>query len=319
MRRLFGLGVTLALISVAGMAAAATPEVVLNDPAVVEQASSASDGYLVWSANSDAHPNRFNSYVMADGGDPVRLNPTGTRSLAAAIDDTIVVYEEESDPPQIYTDLWFYDTVTEERTPAPNGVNTPRQSEHRPSLSGDWLLFTRTNFRAREGSAQVVLFNLSTSTPIVLAKLPRRTRSLVSDQVNGDWATFESCRFRMTGEGGEYSNCQVFRYQISTEELVKVPNPGVQQYAGAVSADGTVYIVRTRNLDHWKCGSHTKLVRMDGGNGTVIAELPERRDARTTFALDETGGSTTLYLDRYRCSSGASGIYRIPDADSATL
>ena len=187
-RRLLGLGLTFALIPAAGIAAAATPEVVLNDPAVVEQASSASDGYLVWSANSDAHPNRFNSYVMADGGDPVRVNPEGTRSFAAAIDDTTVAYEEAFDPPHVYVynDLRFYDTVTEERTPAPNGVNTPRQSEHRPSLSGDWLLFTRTNFRAREGSAKVVLFNLSTSTPIVLAKLPRRTRYLVSDQVNGN-------------------------------------------------------------------------------------------------------------------------------------
>ena len=115
---------------------------------------SASDGYLVWSANSEAKPNRSNSYVMADGGDPVRVNPAGTRSFDAAIDDTTVAYEEAFDPPHVYVynDLWFYDMVTEERTPAPSGVNTPRQSETRPSLSGDWLLFTRS--LGREGSGE---------------------------------------------------------------------------------------------------------------------------------------------------------------------
>jgi hypothetical protein len=83
----------------------------------------------------------------------------------------------------------------------------------------------------------------------------------------------------------------------------RVPKPGVQQYGGAVSGDGTVYLVRTRNRDHWVCGSHTKLVRMDGGNGTVIATLPDGRDSLTPFALDETGGSTTLYFVAWSCSS----------------
>ena len=309
MRRLLGLGLTLALISVAGIAAAATPELVLNDPAVNERVPSASDGYLVWSANSEARPNRTHSYVMADGGDPVRVNPAGTQSFEAAIDGTTVVYQEVTSDG---ADIWFYDVVSEERTPAPSGVNTPRW-EYRPTLSGNWLLFTR--LIPSKDSVRVVLFNLMTDVRIVLRELPGRRHYLVSDQVNGDWATFESCRYLR----GRFSNCQVFRYQISTEEFLKVPNPGVQQYGGAVSADGTVYVVRTRNRDHWKCGSHTKLVRMDGGNGTVIATLPDGRDSLTPFGLDEPGGSTTLYFDRYTCSSGASGIYRIPDADSATL
>jgi len=49
----------------------------------------------------------------------------------------------------------------------------------------------------------------------------------------------------------------------------------------------------------------------------VIATLPDGRDARTTFALDETGGSTTMYFDRLACRRGRSDIYRIPDADTA--
>ena len=258
----------------------------MNDPAVNEVGPSASDGYLVWSADSEARPNRTNSYVMATGGDPVRINPAGTQSYEAAIDGTTVVYQEASSDG---ADIWFYDVLTEERTPAPSGVNTAGW-EFRPTLSGNWLLYTRFSFK--DSVRRVVLFNLMTDLRIVLREVPIRRRYLVSDQVNGDWATFESCRFTRA----RYSNCQVFRFQISTEELVKVPNPGVQQYGGGVSADGTVYLVRTRNRDHWVCGSHTKLVRMDGGNGTVIATLPDGRDALTPFALDEAGG-------RRRCTS----------------
>ena len=65
-RRLIGL-VSLLTLLMAGIALAATPEVVLNEPKVDEGPSSASDGFLVWSANSEAKPNRYHSYVRADG------------------------------------------------------------------------------------------------------------------------------------------------------------------------------------------------------------------------------------------------------------
>lgn len=93
----------------------------------------------------------------------------------------------------------------------------------------------------------------------------------------------------------------------------------MQQYAGSVSSDGTVYLVRTGNLDHWVCGSHTKLVRVPvGGPGVVIASLPDNKDAFSTFALDEMGGSTTMYFDRFPCGTDVGGIYRIQDADTTS-
>jgi hypothetical protein len=137
--------------------------------------------------------------------------------------------------------------------------------------------------------------------------------------VNGDWATYESCTFHRF----EYSNCQVFRYQISTETLVQVESAGSiprQQYAAAVSGDGTIYMVRTRTRDHWECGNHTKLIRYPvGGPAVVIARLPTGWDSIQTFAFDETDGSTTMYFDQVNCRNGRSGIYRITDADTATI
>ncbi len=313
-RRLIGLASLLALFT-AGTALAAVPEVVLNDPNVDETRSSVSDGYLVWSANKEATPNHYHSYVQADGGQPVRINPMGTQSVSATIDGTTIVYEEVSPRDN---DLYFTDAVTPNRQPPPEGVNT-KASEFRPSLSGDFLLFTRTNDNRvafRNSYRRVVLVDVTTGEETVLRERLSRRTYLIGDQVNGDWATFEACRF---GDF-QYSDCDVFRYQISTADLTKLDNPGRQQYAGGVSADGTVYVVRSGNKDYWACGLHARIIRMPlAGPNEVIARLPDGKDALTTFAYDETGGSTTLYFDRFGCRGGSSGIYRIPDADSASL
>jgi hypothetical protein len=314
-RRLIAMVAGLTVIATATIAQAAIPEVVLDEPGVRETYSSASDGYLVWSANSEARPSSSHSYVMEDGESPVRIDPPGVQSFSAGIDGTTIVYQEWS---PLDSDLWSYDAVTAERSALPDGVNTP-SGEFRPTISNEWLLFTRTNTNrpaARRYWVKVVLFDLISETHTVLERLSARGHYLVSNQVNGDWATYESCRFRR----GRFFDCQVFRHQISTGTTVKVANPGLQQYAGAVSGDGTVYLTRTRTRDRWRCGNHAKLVRVPvGGPGVVIAELPDGRDALTTFALDESGGSTTMYFDRSTCRNDRGGIYRILDADSATL
>ena len=311
MRRLIGLASLLAFFT-AGIALAAVPEVVLNDPNVDEMRSSVSDGYLVWSANTEAKPGRYNSYVQADGGQPVRINPIGTKSFSATIDQTTIVYEEAG---RHDTDLYFTDALTPDRQPPPAGVNT-RATEFRPSLSGDHLLFTRTNSNRvgfNKSWRRIVLVDVTTGDATVLRERASRRTYLISDQINGDWATFESCRFR----DFTFSDCNVFRYEISTTDLTRLDNPGRQQYAGGVSDNGTVYLIRSGNRDYWAFGLHAKIVRMPlAGPAQVIAKLPDGKDALTTFAFDEAGGSTTLYFDR---SGGrGDGIFRIPDADTAS-
>ena len=312
MRRSIGLAVALTLFT-AMTASAAEPEFVLNDPRIDEINSSASGEYLVWSADSYERPGRYNSFVRFGEDARSQINPQGTESFGAAIDGTTIVYDEAG---RADADLYFTDAVAPDRTAPPEGVNT-RSVERRPSLSGDYLLFTRTNanrVRFRDAWIRVVLFDLDAGTGTVLRERPAATSYLVSDQVNGDWATFESCGFREVG----FTNCQVFRYQISTQDLVRMDNPDRQQYAGGVSDDGTVYLVRTGSPEAWQCGHHTRIVRvLPDDTEQTIATLPDGKDALTTFASDE-GDSTTLYLDRLGCDRGRSGIYRIPDADTAT-
>jgi hypothetical protein len=287
---------------------------VLDRAGVDESTEAASTSYFAWSQNLPSKPNHYNTYVRPiAGGSRERVNPKGTKSYTVGIDGSLVVFDANR---QDDSDLGLYDAATQTRPDMPDGVNT-RSIEFRPTLSGEWLLFTRNSgnhVESKRAWAKVILFNVTTQESRVLASGLNRRTYLVSDQVNGDWATFERCQFDQRTD--EFSSCNVFRYAISTEELVKIPNPGKQQYAAAISIDGTIYMVRTGGPSVWRCGQNTKIVRYPvGGPSVTIARLSS--DALTTFATDEYA-STTLYFQKFRCDSLSGGIYRIDDADTVT-
>lgn len=303
------------LLLAAATATAAEPSVVLDRAHVAEFHPSASEGYLVWSANSLARPGRTNSFVRPDGESKIQVNPDGTQSFGASIDGTTVVYDEigETD-----SDLGLFDAVSHYRSPMPDGVNT-RNWESSPTLSGDWLLFTRNSFnrvRPADARVRIILFNMSTQDQVILRDVAWESHYLVSDQVSGDYATFESCRY--DADTDRYSNCNVFRYRISAQELVKIENPGLQQYTASVTDDGTLYLVRSGGSRYWHCGTNARIVRYpEGGPGVVIARLNAPRDTLNTFALEESDGSTSLYFGRLNCDTGEEGLFVLRDADTA--
>jgi hypothetical protein len=308
MRRI-AIGSVVALTFVAMTAAsAASPTRVLDDPKVNEVGVAASVGYFAWSSNSERHPGQYNTYVRPSSGGPAtRVNPKGTTSDNLGIEGSTVVY-------QVYNgsddNLQMYDAATHTRSGLPQ-INT-RLHEYQPSLSGDWLLYTRSK---PDDWTKVILFNLSTEHRRVLSQASLNWAYLRGQQVNGDWAVFEHCRDRHY----RYSNCDVFRYQISTAHLVKIPNPGLQQYAPSVSHDGTVYFTRTGRADVWECGLRARIVRYPvGGPGVVIATIRAGFEPIQTRATDKNDGSTTLYFERASCRSGLAGIYRLANADTAT-
>jgi hypothetical protein len=317
MRRITGVLVlsSAILLLAQSVAQAATPTKVLDRAGVDESTEAASTSYFAWSQNLPSKPNHYNTYVRPiAGGSRQRVNQKGTKSYTVGIDGSLVVFDANRGED---SDLRFYDAATQARPAMPHGVNT-RSIEFRPTLSGDWLLFTRNSgnhVTSKTARTKIILFNVTTKESRVLASGSNRRTYLVSDQVNGDWATFERCHFdRATGQ---FSNCNVFRYTVSTKALVKIPNPGKQQYAAAISQDGTVYMVRTGGPNVWQCGQNTRIVRYPvGGPSVTIARIGS--DALTTFATDETYASTTLYFQKYRCNSGSGGIYRIQNADTVT-
>lgn len=306
MRRRIALVTGLVVLVTTASALAATPEVIHDVEDVREFQPSRSEGYLVWTQYTQGST----TFVMADGGSAVKVNRPKTDSFGAAIDGTTIAYDEID----VTSDIMFFDADTEQRSEPPGGVNTQNWEED-PALSNDWLMFVRSNFeRRRKAYARVILFNLDTSERRTLLDVPRNAYYVVTDQVNGDWATYETCRT----PGSGFVDCQVWLYQISTDTTIQVPNPGVQQYAGGVTSDGTVYLVRSGGPDHWECGRNTRIVRVPlGGQARVIGELPDRVDALTSFAFEEPYDSVTFYFERLRCRSGNSGIYAIRNADTA--
>lgn len=253
---------------------------------------------------------------MPDGGDRVRVNPPDTFSLAGAIDGTTVAYQEIR---RRDSDIRFYDAMTQAYSDPPDGINS-RNWEEDPALSGDWLLFIRSNInRVPRSDAwlRVLLVNLDTDERRRLLDTPYRQRYVATDQVNGDWATYETCRT----PGGSFTQCNVYLYRISTETTTTVADTGQQEYAGGVTSDGTVYLVRSGNAQEWLCGKNAKIVRVPFGEspGDPIAALPDDVDALNSFAFEEMDDSVTYDFARLRCRTGAEGIYQITDADTASL
>ena len=303
-------------VLILGVAWAGTPVPIVDSPGGLEQNAAASQGYLAWARESRSSAN---SFVKPDGAPKIQMNRDGVGSFAVGMDGTTAVYDAFANDGDGNGNLRMFDVLTETRSHPPVGVNTP-QDEYRPSISGDWLLFTRNNSPMAGFGAlryRVILFNTSTSEQRVLATLRGRNHYLESNQVSGDWATYESCDLKR----GIFSNCQVSLYQISTDTLTQLPNPDRQQYSSSVTSDGAVYFIRSGNANRWRCGRNVEVVRLPtGGSEAVIATIPAGKDVFSTFAFEEFDTSTTLLLGRRPCTGRIprGGIFGIPNADTTT-
>ncbi|HLB61791.1 MAG TPA: hypothetical protein VJN50_03495 [Actinomycetota bacterium] len=297
---------TSVLLAVASTAYGAGETPVLNS-GHDEQTPAASDGYLLWVANSNDRPRHYDAFAKPDGQPRFRLNPAGTQSFSVGVDGTTAVYQRFT-PRDFDSDIKMYDLEARERSSPPAGVNTDLW-EQRPTTSGDWLLFQRQNF-GNHPWARVVLFNTATEKRRILDQVTGNRRWLMSNQVNGDFATWERC------DPG-FAECEVYRYKISTKERMKIPNPGQQQYSSGVAEDGTVYFIRAGRSAYWVCGRNARIVRYADGGTEVIASIRDGRDSFATFAITNPDGSDTFYYDRVTCRDGAVDVYVVEDADTA--
>jgi hypothetical protein len=294
------------VVVTAQAALAVTPVPVLAAKNVDEFQPSASANYLVWTQNSEEHPRHANTYAQAPGGEPIRVNEPGTQSSWAAIDGTTVLYARSE--PREGADLRLYDVRTGRRSAPGDGVNT-RYFEYQPNIFGNYFFFERAKFAGPTQFMKLILYDRRTGRSTVLAEVDPRHGFLDSDQINGDWLVWEYCAVSHR----KYTDCDVFRYRISTQHAVRLPNPGVQQYSPAVTSDGTVYYIRQAGHAYWKCGTHTRLVRYPlGGPATILASV-EGKDVFAQFALEGQYGLVTDYFDETRCRDLRSDIYKLDD------
>ena len=301
--------IALAVVVLAAQAAfAATPVPVIAQKAIDEFQASASANYIVWTQNSEEHPRHVNVYAKAPGGSPIRVNERGSSAFNAAIDGTTVVYSRFTSDD--FGDLRLYDLRTGERSDPGDGVNT-RYVELQPNLSGRYLFFERAKFGGATRFAKLILYDRRTERSTVLAEVDPGTGFVDADQVNGDWLVWEYCA---VSRPQRYSECDVFRYRISTGHAVRLPNPGAQQYSPGVTSDGTVYYIRNGGPERWRCGAHARIVRYPvGGPATVLASIPHGKDVFAEFALEGQYGLVTDYFDVTRCSDQVSDVYKLED------
>lgn len=284
-------------LATSSVALALTP-VGVRTSALTELEPAAAPGYFAWSQNSNAHPNRFNVFVKPDGASRLRVNRHRTTAsiYGGAIDGTTLVFTQWPRGAR-NGDLRFFDLVTHTKS-TPSGVNT-RKSEEGASLSGDWLLFRRG---ARSSiTERIILRNLVTQEQRVLdvAVDPYAQPGNVA----GNYAVW----FRCYG----VKRCRTLLYDIGAKTVTKLSNPNRRaQYAPAVTADGTVYLVEGENAI---CRDvRSRIFRYGLGQPReLVLTMPHNRDPAIMSALDNGGGSTTLYFDRYNCRRFTSDIYKV--------
>ena len=293
----------LALAVAAGVAVAAVvgPTPVKTDTTASEQNPAASTDWFAWTQSPTAHPNRTNVWAEptpVDGVDQFKVNPDGTRGWTGGIVGDLLVYQEidEGD-----SDIRIYDLAAKTHLPDPS-INTTRWEWH-PTMSMDtqgdtWILFARQNIST--GTQRVLAYNVDTAATRVLAETSRRSYTLIAGQVNGDWATWATCK----------PSCHVwFVNLVDLSTPSKVPRPSwvAHQYAPSITDDGTVYFVKSGR----GCGTKTGIGRYNGTR-TMVADLPDRRDVFFTYTSQEVDGPH-VFFDRVNCGTGAWNINKIVD------
>lgn len=255
---------------------------------------SAATGWLAWAQGPRRNFRFWRLLVQPAGGSWRKVNRDRTHGYSGGFEGNRFVYQEVRGE---QSNLSFYNLVSRTRSAPPAGVNT-RHWEWHPTLSGDWLLFGRTNIGLERDL--VLLRNLVTGETRVLDSVPWAAGGAEPGQVSGNYAVWYRCA----------PTCNVFRYDIAAETAAQIPNPGGHQYDPSVTDDGTVYFVRSG----FGCGVAVRLVRQPvDGSRKLLAQLVAGRDSAHTYAVENTDGTTSVYFHRANCRTNANDVLRIVD------
>ncbi len=249
---------------------------------------------MAWEENTRARPNRFKVYSGTENS-KTRVNRKGTNAANGGIDGSRLVYQEWK---RSRSDLWFFNIKTHRRSSPPKGVNTDSW-EYWPSESGDWLLFGRRN---RADIRRIILFNLATKKSRVLDEVSSEGSHVAPGQVNGDYAAWYRCTAA--------DKCDVFRYRISTQTKMRIPDAGMYQRAPSVSEDGTVYFTRAAGK---ACEVAVRLMRFREGRVDPVVDVPFGQHIGDSY-VDSGRFGNEVFFDRFKCgSSTASDLHSVDD------
>ena len=252
---------------------------------------------LVWARSRAGQPGRYDAWARVGANAPVKLN-LGGQGQAGGVDYPTVVYQRILNG---QSNLYLYDLSDDTRPSTPPGVNTGKW-EYLPSISGDWLLFGRDDNRGPSSES-----SSTTRTPPSNGNSPWSRGPAIPvwpGQVNGNWAVYTRC----TRVG-----CNVILYDIAGNTKTTLPKPSSrEQYSPSVTSTGTVYLVRSGRA----CGANARIVRYgpaDPATGTVLAQLPNRRDAGFASVRENPDGSVDFFYSRFNCRTTALDVYKLND------
>lgn len=258
------------------------------------------DEVLAWTLSRPRHPRLYDAWVKDGASRAVKLN-VGGQGWIGGIDYPVVAYQRIR---RGGSNIYLYDLATDSRPGTPSGINT-RKWEYAPTVSGDWLLFGRTD----RSFQRIILHNKVTGEERLLAKARGGRHIVYPGQVNGNWATYTRC----------VPGCDVTRYDIQTGTKTTVARPEprrpLDQYAASVASSGIVYLARARRT----CGGDVRIVRFFGPSdpslGTVLAQLPKGRDVGLAmYARENPAGSIDVFHGRGKCSKANSwDVYKVAD------
>jgi hypothetical protein len=261
--------------AVTRVAVDSTPRPWLHNPKISERDGGGGWGWYVgWTKNSQKRPHHYNAYYReSDSGVTGRLNARGTEGALGVFFADWVTYTQWG--PGQSGDVFMAGQDGWPKVRFPRKVNTPAK-EFQPTLSRDWLMFTRYN--SGTDTHRVMLYNRATKRLRTLDRASGRA-AVFAGQVRGDWATWYTW-------GPKHSN--VFLYQISRRTTVKIPRRArfARQHHSSVAADGTLYYQRRTGR---ACGRSPELVMNPlAGPPKVLYRYPAGKDG-ARLVLDPPG------------------------------
>jgi hypothetical protein len=81
--------------------------------------------------------------------------------------------------------------------------------------------------------------------------------------------------------------------------VTHVPDHG-QEYSSSVSADGTLFFVRSGR----ECGDHARLMEFKNGAALLVRDFAKNRDSFETYAV----GSTQVVREVNNCKTGDENV-----------
>ena len=288
------IGAALACVPVA---AAYTPAAVVATPRIEKQPAAAL-GYLAYSEATRSRPNMFALFVKPAGTPRFRVNPAGTVAFVGSIDGTTLAYAQRT--PSGRGQIKLFDLVARSWITTPAGVNTAAH-EGGPSLSGEWLFFSRAQRRDLSSPRRLILHHLPDGAQTQLDF--GNDAYVQAGGLAGNYVVWTRCRF--------LNRCRTWLYDIGAGTKHILPNPlGKSQFAASVTADGTAYYAESGTII---CTTR-KVVRFWRqplvGARELIGTIPRGRDTAVTSPIVMGDGSVEVFFDRFNCGTGAADIFK---------